>query len=100
MGLSEALSDDGSLTGRGGSVARGLLSGGATFVGGSVHSLPFLISDIGTALAVAYAVVGVELLAIAWVRKRYLQVSLSQSLAQVTVGGIAVAAVGFALGHA
>jgi VIT1/CCC1 family predicted Fe2+/Mn2+ transporter len=100
MGLSEALSDDGELTGRGSSLARGLLTGGATFVGGSVHSLPFLISDVGTALAVAYVVVAIELLVIAWVRKRYLHVSLSQSLVQVTLGGIAVAAVGFALGHA
>jgi VIT1/CCC1 family predicted Fe2+/Mn2+ transporter len=100
MGLSEALSDDGALTGRGGSVARGIITGAATFVGGSLHSLPFLISDVGTALAVAYVVVAVELLVIAWVRKRYLRVSLSQSLVQVTLGGALVAGVGFALGHA
>jgi VIT1/CCC1 family predicted Fe2+/Mn2+ transporter len=100
MGLSEALSDDGALTGRGGSAARGLITGGATFVGGSLHSLPFLISHVATALAVAYVVVATELVVIAWVRRRYLRVSLSQSLVQVTIGGIAVAAVGFALGHA
>src|SRR5918994_1380180 len=74
MGLSEALSDDGALTGRGSSLARGLITGIATFVGGSVHALPFLISDIGTALPIAYAVVATELCAIAWVRKRYLRV--------------------------
>jgi erythrin-vacuolar iron transport family protein len=100
MGLSEALSDDGVLTGRGGSVARGVITGAATFVGGSLHSLPFLISNLRTALAVAYVVVAIELLVIAWVRKRFLRVSLSQSLVQVTLGGAMVAGVGFALGHA
>src|ERR671932_1276358 len=69
MGMSEALSDDGSLTGRGGATARGVITGAATFVGGSAHALPFLISDVGTALKVAYPVVGAELLAIAFVRK-------------------------------
>jgi VIT1/CCC1 family predicted Fe2+/Mn2+ transporter len=100
MGLSEGLSDDGSLTGRGSSLVRGLITGAATFVGGSFHALPFLIQDVSKALAVAYVVVGIELLAIAFVRKRYLRVSLSQSLVQVTLGGATVAAVGFAVGHA
>src|SRR5919109_2112766 len=72
MGLSEALSDDGSLTGRGTSLARGLITGLATFVGGTAHALPFLISDVSRALPLAYAVVACELLAIAWVRRRYL----------------------------
>src|SRR5437868_14845901 len=53
MGLSEALSDDGELTGRGGAVARGFITGLATFIGGSAHALPFLIPDVHTALAVA-----------------------------------------------
>jgi erythrin-vacuolar iron transport family protein len=100
MGLSEALSDDGVLTGRGSSLARGLITGFATFVGGSVHALPFLISDLGTALPIAYAVVATELCAIAWVRKRYLRVSLTGSLIQVTAGGAAVAVVGVVLGQA
>jgi erythrin-vacuolar iron transport family protein len=100
MGLSEALSDDGVLTGRGSSLARGPITGVATFVGGSAHALPFLISDIDTALPIAYAVVAVELCAIAWVRKRYLRVSLSGSLVQVTAGGAAVAVVGVMLGQA
>ena len=100
MGLSEALSDDGTLTGRGGAVARGLITGLATFVGGAAHALPFLISDVGTALAVAYPVVAAELLAIAWVRKRFQQVSFRVSLLQVTVGGAVIAAVGIAVGHA
>jgi len=100
MGLSEGLSDDGQLTGRGNSLPRGLITGAATFVGGVLHALPFLISDVQEALPVAYAVVSVELLAIAYVRKRYLKVSLSQSLLQVTLGGATVAAVGVLLGHA
>ena|SRR5436190_5109532 len=100
MGLSEALSDDGRLTGRGGAVARGFITGAATFVGGSLHALPFLISDVHTALAVAYPVVAVELLAIAWIRKRFQNVSFRVSLLQVTLGGITVAAVGVAVGQA
>src|ERR671924_702001 len=72
MGISEALSDDGTLTGRGGSLARGLITGLATFVGGTMHALPFLINDVHKALPLAYAVVACELLAIAWVRRRYL----------------------------
>ena len=100
MGLSEGLSDDGSLTGRGGAAARGLITGAATFVGGVAHALPFLIPDVGTALKVAYPVVGAELLLIAFVRKRFQRVSMSQSLVQVTLGGALVAAVGVILGHA
>jgi VIT1/CCC1 family predicted Fe2+/Mn2+ transporter len=100
MGLSEALSDDGRLTGRGGAVARGMITGVATFVGGTAHALPFLIPNVHTALAVAYPVVGVELLAIAWIRKRFQHVSFRVSLLQVTVGGVIVAAVGVVVGHA
>jgi VIT1/CCC1 family predicted Fe2+/Mn2+ transporter len=100
MGLSEGLSNDGLLTGRGNALARGLLTGGATFFGGAFHTLPFLISDIDTALALAYAVVAVELLAIAFIRRRFLHVSLGRSLVQVTLGGLIVAVVGTVLGHA
>lgn len=100
MGLSEGLSDDGELTGRGGSLARGLVTGGATFIGGTVHALPFLINDVHKALPIAYVVVSFELLAIAWVRRRYLRVSLAHSLFQVSLGGALVALVGFTIGHA
>ena len=100
MGLSEALSDDGELTGRGRAAVRGTITGVATFVGGSLHALPFLIGDVHTALKVAYVVVAIELVVIALVRKRYLQVSLYRSLIQVTLGGAVVAFVGFAIGHA
>jgi len=100
MGMSEGLSDDGEITGRGAALQRGLITGVATFAGGTAHALPFLISDIDTALTVAYAVVSVELVAIAWVRKRFLNVALRTSLIQVTLGGIIVAAVGVIVGHA
>ena len=100
MGISEGLSDDGSLTGRGSSLTRGLITGGATFVGGTFHALPFLIPDVGTALVVAYVVVACELVAIAWIRKRYMHVAVSSSLIQVTLGGALVAAVGILIGHA
>ena len=100
MGLSEALSDDGELTGRGDAVTRGAITGGATFIGGSMHALPFLISDLSTALAVAYVVVAFELVAIAWVRRRFLRVALSRSLIQVTLGGVTIAIVGAIVGHA
>jgi VIT1/CCC1 family predicted Fe2+/Mn2+ transporter len=100
MGISEALSDDGTLTGRGTSFTRGVITGAATFVGGTMHSLPFLIHDVHKALPVAYVVVAVELITIALVRKRFLQASLPQSLLQVTVAGVIVAGVGIALGHA
>jgi VIT1/CCC1 family predicted Fe2+/Mn2+ transporter len=99
MGLSEGLSDDGRLTGRGSSLVRGLVTGGATFIGGTVHALPFLINNVHRALPIAYTVVAFELVAIAWVRKRYLHVRLAQSLVQVTLGGVLVAFVGFTVGH-
>jgi VIT1/CCC1 family predicted Fe2+/Mn2+ transporter len=100
MAASEGLSDDGKLTGRGSSLARGTLTGLATFVGGTVHTLPFLIADVGRALPVAYVVVAVELVLIAFVRKHYLKVSLVGSLAKVTFVGALVAGVGVWVGHA
>ncbi len=100
MGMSEGLSDDGSLTGRGSSLTRGLITGGATFAGGTMHALPFLIDDVQRALMLAYAVVAVELLAIAWIRRRFLRVSLTRSLIQVSLGGVIVAGVGIAVGSA
>jgi VIT1/CCC1 family predicted Fe2+/Mn2+ transporter len=100
MGLSEGLSDDGSVTGRGSSLGRGAITGGATFLGGTFHALPFLISDVSTALAVAYVVVAVELVTIAVVRRHFMAVPLPVSLVQVTLGGALVAIVGVAVGHA
>lgn len=100
MALSEGLSDDGAVTGRGGALRRGAITGLATFVGGTAHTLPFLITDIDGALAVAYVVVAVELVGIALVRRRFMGVALRVSLVQVTLGGIIVASIGALLGHA
>jgi erythrin-vacuolar iron transport family protein len=100
MGMSEGLSDDGEITGRGESLTRGMITGVATFVGGTAHALPFLINDIHTALTVAYIVVSFELVAIAVIRKKFLGVALKLSLIQVTLGGAIVAGVGILVGHA
>src|SRR3954469_10923806 len=99
MGVAESISDDGELTGRGGAVGRGFITGLGTLIGGVGHTLPFLIDDVHTALAVAYTVVAIELVVIAWVRLRFMRVRLSNSLVQVTMSGFLVAAVGVALGH-
>lgn len=98
MGLSEGLSDDGSVTGRGTALARGTITGAATTFGGAFHSLPFLISNVNRALVVAGIVVAFELVAIALIRRRFLQVSMRSSLIQVTVGGALVVGVGVAVG--
>ncbi len=98
MGWSEALSDTGELTGRGSAVVRGAITGGMTTLGGIFHTLPFLISNVHKALIVAGVVVGIELLAIAWVRKRFLEVSMRSSLLVVTVGGVIALGIGIGLG--
>jgi erythrin-vacuolar iron transport family protein len=98
MGWSEALSDTGEQTGRGSSIVRGAITGGMTALGGTFHTLPFLIRNVHTALLVAGVVVAVELFAIAWVRKRFLHVSMRSSLLVVTVGGVIVLAIGVGIG--
>jgi erythrin-vacuolar iron transport family protein len=100
MGFSEALSDDGSQTGRGSAVARGTVTGAMTTIGGSLHSLPFLIPQVHTALVVASIVVAIELAAISLIRKRFMSVSLRTSLLQVALGGVLIVAVGVVLGSA
>ncbi len=100
MGFSEALSDDGSETGRGTALARGAITGGMTTIGGAFHALPFLIHDVHTALVLAGIVVGIELITISLVRKRFLNVSLRTSLLQVALGGALIVAVGVVLGSA
>jgi erythrin-vacuolar iron transport family protein len=98
MGWSEALSDTGEQTGRGSAVVRGAITGGTTTLGGLFHTLPFLISDVNEALLVAAGVVCVELFAIAWLRNRFLAVSVRSSLLVVTVAGVIVLAIGVAIG--
>ncbi len=98
MGMSEALSDTGEITGRGTALARGIITGGATALGGIFHSLPFIISDVNQALVVAGIVVAIELFLIAWVRYRFLHVSLRSSLMVVTLGGAIVLGIGVLVG--
>ncbi|GAC1368115.1 MAG: hypothetical protein NVS3B25_28930 [Hymenobacter sp.] len=99
MGLAEALSDDGEVTGRGNPWMRGLITGGATTAGGMLHTLPFLLTDLTMALRVAYFVVGIELLAIAYIRYRYMKTPLASTIFQVIVGGGIVFGIGLWLGH-
>jgi erythrin-vacuolar iron transport family protein len=98
MGISEALSDTGERTGRGTPFVRGTITGGMTALGGIFHTLPFLIKDTHNALLVAGIVVAVELFVIAWVRERFLEVSLRSSLIAVTLAGAIVLAIGVAIG--
>jgi hypothetical protein len=98
MGWSEALSDTGEQTGRGSAIVRGAITGGMTTLGGIFHTLPFLISNVHSALIVAGIVVAVELFVIAWIRKRFLAVSMRSSLLVVTVGGVIVLAIGVGIG--
>jgi erythrin-vacuolar iron transport family protein len=98
MGWSEALSDTGEQTGRGSAVVRGSITGGMTTLGGLFHTLPFIISDVHKALVVAGIVVAVELFSIAWIRNRFLEVSLRSSLLVVTVGGAIVLGIGVGIG--
>lgn len=100
MAFAEGLSDDGELTGRGHPIQRGLITGGATFVGGVLHTLPFLIAQLHIALLVAYVVVAVELVAISAIRNRYFQMSFRRSSLQVIVGGVLVFAAGILIGSA
>lgn len=98
MAFSEGLSDDGELTGRGNPIFRGLVTGAMTFVGGFLHTLPFLIQDVHQALIWAYLVVGIELLVIAWIRYKYFKTSFALSCLQVIVGGGLVFAAGVLIG--
>ena len=100
MAFSEGLSDTGDLTGRGSPILRGVITGGGTFAGGIFHTLPFLISSYGTAVAVAIAVVGSELLVLAWLRHKFFQTSFTRSFLAITVGGAIIAALSAALGVA
>jgi VIT1/CCC1 family predicted Fe2+/Mn2+ transporter len=100
MGFSEALSDTGSQTGRGSAVTRGVVTGLMTTLGGVFHSLPFVIREVHTALIVAGVVVGIELITISLIRKRFLQVPLRISLLQVALGGALIVAAGVLLGNA
>jgi rubrerythrin len=98
MGFAEALSDDGSLTGRGHPWMRGFICGLMTTVGGLGHTVPYLIPKFGPATAVAAAVVAIELAAISWIRYRYMDTPLLQAAFQVVVGGVLVFLAGILIG--
>ena len=100
MAFSEALSDNGELTGRGRPVVRGAITGGMTFLGGSLHTLPFLVPNLHVALVIAYVVVAVELVAIAAIRYRFFGTKWWLSMLQVVGGGALVFAAALIFGNA
>ena len=100
MGFAEAASDDGSLTGRGAPWIRGVVTGLMTTIGGIGHTIPYLIPDFWVATAIAVAVVIVELLAISWIRWRYMDTPFLNATFQIIVGGTIVFLAGILIGSA
>lgn len=100
MGFAEALSDDGSMTGRGRPWIRGVITGLMTTIGGVGHTLPYLIQDFWTATLFAILIVLVELWAIAWIRARYMDTKFLQAAFQVVLGGLIVFGAGILIGSA
>ncbi len=99
MGFAEALSDDGKLSGRGTPWIRGLICGLMTTAGGIGHTLPYLIPEFRTATTLAFGVVAVELLAIAWVQWKYMETPPVSAVAKVVLGGALVLATGILIGN-
>lgn len=99
MAFAEALSDDGSITGRGHPWIRGPVCGLMTTLGGIGHTLPYLISDFRTATTVAIFVVSIELAVISWIRHRYMDTPLLSAAFQVVVGGVLVFIAGILIGN-
>ena len=98
MGFAEALSDDGTLTGRGHPWARGVVCGFMTAIGGLGHTLPYLVPDVHTATWIAVAVVLTELGIISWIRHRFMDTPWSSAAVQVVLGGLLVFLVGILIG--
>jgi erythrin-vacuolar iron transport family protein len=98
MAFAEALSDDGSLTGRGAPVVRGAVTGSMTAIGGLGHALPYLIPNFTIATSLAFVVVAVELAVISWIRMRYMDTPFLQAAFQVVVGGTLVFVAGILIG--
>ena len=98
MAFAEALSDDGSLTGRGRPVLRGAVTGLMTAAGGIGHTLPFLIPDFHVAFIAAVIIVAIELATIAWIRNKYMDTPLLSAAFQVVVGGVLVFITGIWIG--
>ena len=100
MAYSEGLSDTGELTGRGSPIVRGSITGVGTFIGGILHTLPFLIPSYHAAILTAAIVVCFELVALAGIRWRFFETSFVKSLGYVTLGGAVIAVVGATIGTA
>jgi VIT1/CCC1 family predicted Fe2+/Mn2+ transporter len=100
MGFSEGLSDTGDITGRGNPIVRGSITGVGTFVGGVLHTLPFLIPHYQAAIIAAIVVVAFELVVLAWLRWKYFETSFARSFVTVAVGGAIIASVSSLLGVA
>ncbi|HVM73260.1 MAG TPA: VIT1/CCC1 transporter family protein [Candidatus Paceibacterota bacterium] len=98
MAFAEALSDNGAMTGRGHPIMRGAIIGVMTLFGGIFHTLPFLIPSIHAALYLAFIVVGIELMAIAYIRHHFFNMSFWLSIVQVVFGGGLVVAAGLLIG--
>ena len=98
MGLAEALSDDGKVTGRGTPFSRGLITGSTTILGGMLHTFPFMLADLPMALHLAYIVVIVELFLIATIRYKFMKSPLWSTILQVIIGGGIVFLLGLLLG--
>jgi erythrin-vacuolar iron transport family protein len=100
MAYSEGLSDTGELTGRGHPAVRGTITGAATFLGGILHTLPFLIPHYHVALGAAVIVVGFEMLGLAWIRWRFFSASYLRSLGWILLAAVIIIVVSGALGNA
>jgi len=98
MAFSEGLSDTGELTGRGSPAVRGSITGAGTFLGGILHTLPFLLPTYHTAIVTAIVVVGFELVGLAWIRWRFFGTSFTKSLGLVSFAGLVIAVVGALVG--
>lgn len=100
MGFTEVASDDGVISGRGSPIKRGLTTGIMTTLGGLGHALPYLIAHFWTATMIAFIVVVLELWAIAWVQKHYMETPWSRAVFQVVLGGALVFGAGMLIGNA
>jgi VIT1/CCC1 family predicted Fe2+/Mn2+ transporter len=98
MGFSEALSDTGELTGRGNPAVRGAITGLGTFIGGILHTLPFLIPHYRVAIVAALVVVGLEMLGLAWIRWRFFGAGYWVSLGWIVFAATVIVVISGALG--
>ena len=98
MAFSEALSDDGKISGRGNPITRGVVCGLMTFLGAAGHTIPFLLRSFHVAMTVAIIVVIVELFAIAWIRHKYMDTPLVKAVFQIVFGGVIVFVAGILIG--